>query len=110
MKLYLQSLQKESIDIQNEKTRTLTYVRNCAIDAAKHNSGKLIIDNFNYAKYGSGIIRGGIVLTSNYAGVGRYDGTHYFYEIVCEVLGDLRTIFADCIVELTEGRLVIDWS
>jgi hypothetical protein len=109
-KLYLQSLQKEAVSIQNEKIRTIAYIRNCVIDAAKHNSQKLIINNFNHAEYGSGLIRGGIVLTSNCAGVGRYDGTYCFYEIVRDTLGDLCALFPECIVELVDGRLLIDWS
>jgi hypothetical protein len=106
-KEYLKSLC--NVYYLEEKERTVAYIKRCVIDAAKAGSTTLIIDNFHYGKCGSGI-RGGMVLPTNTAGLGIYNGTSCYYHIVLDSLEDLRKTFIDCVVDVSEGRLCIDWS
>jgi hypothetical protein len=106
-KEYLQSL--HTVYCRQEITRTVAYIKSCAIEAAKSGSTKLIIDNFNHGKYGSGN-RGGMVIATNSAGVGKYDGTTCYYHIVLDSIEALRNTFVDCLVDVSDGKLSVDWS
>ena len=70
----------------------------------------MVIENFNHNKFGSGLLRGGMILPNNTGGIGWYDGTSVYYEIVYDVIDDLRSLFTDCDVKLNNGTLIIDWS